>query len=248
MKLSPEERQRRWKQFWEMPPEKKAEHIWMYYKLPLTLLVCFTVILFSGIHNALTKKTPVVYLAYLNISVGEDTDNRISDGFVSYLSRDPKEETVYRYYNLYLSDNPSAENHEYAYTSNLKLLAAINAKQLDLVLMNKEAYDLCSANGYLLDLNSLYPSTDPSNVDVRSLLTTNVVILEDNSIEYNLDEANSYSAVTQSVANAWNVSDLPIFQQAGFSGDIYLGILANTPRLNDAKQYINYLFFYPADN
>ena len=152
MKLSPEERRHRWQQFREMPVSKKAEHIWMYYKIPLILLACFVYLLASGIHNALTQKSPVVYLAYLNISAGDDMDGYLSDGFISDLGRNPEKEEVYRYFNLYLSDNPSAENHEYAYTSGLKLLAAINAKQLDLVLMNKEAYDLCSANGYLLDL------------------------------------------------------------------------------------------------
>lgn len=242
MKLSPEERRHRWEQFQEMPASQKAEHIWMYYKIPLILLVCFTILLASGIRNAVTRKSPVVYLAYLNVSVGKDVDSYLSDGFVSYLGRDPEKEEVYRYYNLYLSDNPSAENHQYAYTSNLKLLAAINAKQLDLVLMNKEAYDLCSANGYLLDLSSLYSSNTPSDTAMQALITENLVIQEDNSIEYNLGEADSYTAVTQSVANAWNVSSLPIFQQAGFSGNVYLGIIANTPRPEKYKQYIDYLF------
>ena len=86
------------------------------------LLACFVYLLASGIHNALTQKSPVVYLAYLNISVGEDVDSYLSDGFVSYLGRNPEKEEVYRYFNLYLSDNPSAENHQYAYTSNLKAI------------------------------------------------------------------------------------------------------------------------------
>ena len=234
MKLSPEERRHRWQQFREMPVSKKAEHIWMYYKIPLILLACFVYLLASGIHNALTQKSPVVYLAYLNIS-------DLSDGFISDLGRNPEKEEVYRYFNLYLSDNPSAENHQYAYTSNLKLLAAINAKQLDLVLMNKEAYDLCSANGYLLDLAPLYSSNNPSNADIQALITENLVIQEDNSIEYNLGETDSYTAVTQTAANAWNVSSLPQFQQAGFSGDVYLGIIANTPRLEMARQYCAYV-------
>lgn len=240
MKLSPEERRHRWQQFREMPVSKKAEHIWMYYKIPLILLACFVYLLASGIHNALTQKSPVVYLAYLNISVGDDMDGYLSDGFISNLGRNLEKEEVYRYFNLYLSDNPSAENHEYAYTSGLKLLAAINAKQLDLVLMNKEAYDLCSANGYLLDLAPV-SSFDNLPTDIQALITENLVIQEDNSIEFSLGETDSYTAVTQTVANAWNVSSLPQFQQAGFSGDVYLGIIANTPRLEMARQYCAYV-------
>ena len=47
MKLSPEERRHRWQQFREMPVSKKAEHIWMYYKIPLILLACFVYLLAS---------------------------------------------------------------------------------------------------------------------------------------------------------------------------------------------------------
>ena len=66
-------------------------------------------------------------------------------------------------------------------------------------------------------------------------------IQEDNSIEFSLGETDSYTAVTQTAANAWNVSSLPQFQQAGFSGNVYLGIIANTPRLEMARQYCAYV-------
>ena len=82
--------------------------------------------------------------------------------------------------------------------------------------MNKEAYDLCSANGYLLDLAPV-SSFDNLPTDIQALITENLVIQEDNSIEFSLGETDSYTAVTQTAANAWNVSSLPLFQQAGFS-------------------------------
>lgn len=56
---------------------------------------------------------------------------------------------------LYLSDDPEAENHEYAYASQLKLMGAINAGSLDVVLMNGEAYNILSQSGSLLELTDL---------------------------------------------------------------------------------------------
>ena len=44
---------------------------------------------------------------------------------------------------LYLSDDPEAENHEYAYASQLKLMGAINAGSLDVVLMNGKPIISC---------------------------------------------------------------------------------------------------------
>ena len=67
-------------------------------KFPLILLACFVYLLASGIHNALTQKSPVVYLAYLNISAGDDMDGYLSDGFISDLGRNPEKEEVYRYF------------------------------------------------------------------------------------------------------------------------------------------------------
>ena len=133
---------------------------------------------------------------------------------------------------LYLSDDPAASDHEYAYASRMKLLATINSKQLDLVLMNREAYDLCSASGYLLDLTNLVDS---------AYLTANQVILEDNAVEYNLNEAQEYIVVTQTQSNAVELTKLSAFQEAGFSDSVYIGIIANTPRLPACQDYLDYL-------
>ncbi|MCI7574727.1 MAG: hypothetical protein MSS94_08370, partial [Clostridiales bacterium] len=120
----------------------------------------------------------------------------------------------------------------YAYASRMKLLATVNSRQLDLVLMNREAYNLCSASGYLLDLSDILDS---------ACLTANQVILEDNAVEYNLNAAQEYTAVTETVYNALELTQLSAFQKAGFSDSVYIGIIANTPRLPESQDYLNYL-------
>ena len=136
------------------------------------------------------------------------------------------------YRNLYLSEDPDASDHEYAYASRMKLLATVNSRQLDLVLMNREAYNLCSASGYLLDLSDILDS---------ACLTANQVILEDNAVEYNLNATQEYTAVTETVYNALELTQLSAFQKAGFSDSVYIGIIANTPRLPESQDYLDYL-------
>lgn len=106
----------------------------------------------------------------------------------------------------------AASDHEYAYASKMKLFAAINAKQLDLVLMNREAYDLCSQSGFLMDLSGM--------ADDQFLTAP-----QPNAIELTL---------------------LPLFKNANFSGKVYLGIIANTPRLEECRRYLNYILFKSA--
>ena len=71
--------------------------------------------------------------------------------------------------------------------------------------------------------------------------TRNLVILEDNAVEYNLNEAKEYIVVTQTQSNAVELTQLSAFQEAGFSGSVYIGIIANTPRLPECQDYLDYL-------
>ena len=173
-----------------------------------------------------------MYLACLNVSVGEDMEARLTEDYLTCRGLNPTRTEMRLYRDLYLSDDPAASDHEYAYASRMKLLATINSKQLDLVLMNREAYDLCSASGYLLDLTNLVDS---------AYLTANQVILEDNAVEYNLNEAQEYIAVTQTQSNAVELTQLSAFQEAGFSGKFFRAAQAAVAA--DDNECINIVLF-----
>ena len=232
MKLSPKERRQRQEAFRQLSRTKKLEHIWLYYKAPILAVILALGILVSGVYRAVTGKDPIVYLACLNVSMGETLEAELTDDFIRGQGMDANRSEVRLYKNLYLSDDPAASDHEYAYASRMKLLATINSRELDLVLMNREAYDLCSASGYLLELSNMVDS---------ACLTANQVILEDNAVEYNLNEAQEYTAVTETVYNALELTQLSAFQEAGFSDSVYIGIIANTPRLAACQDYLDYL-------
>ena len=232
MTISPEERQKRRDSFRQLTRAQKLEHIWIYYKVPIFFIVLALGILVSGLYRAATEKEPVMYLACVNVSIGEDLEARLTEDYLTYRGLNPKRNEVRLYRNLYLSEDPDASDHEYAYASRMKLLATVNSRQLDLVLMNREAYNLCSASGYLLDLSDILDS---------ACLTANQVILEDNAVEYNLNAAQEYTAVTETVYNALELTQLSAFQKAGFSDSVYIGIIANTPRLPACQDYLDYL-------
>ncbi len=240
-RLTKEERLARKAAFQKMDLAGKAEYIYTYYKLPILVVLITLYFASSTVYQQLTKKEVVLYSAHINLSVGDELNARLGEGFVSAGGADPKKAEVYLYSGLYLSNDPSLENHEYQYASNLKLMAAIEAKELDIVLMNQEAYDIFSRKGYLLDLYSLL-SPDASLYSLlEPHLMTNTVILEDNAIEYSLNEAARYQAVTEEVTNGLDISAFPLFQEAGFREPVYLGVVGNSPRLSAAIQYIEYL-------
>ncbi len=243
MILSEQEKAAHLAAFKNMSPSKKLEHVFTYYKLPIFLILLACVVLGSVIHRSLTHKQPLLHLALVNVSVSDDTKKLLTSDFLTYADADPKKNEVYLYQNLYLSENADTLNHEYAYASKMKVTGAISAKQMDLVLMNREGYDIFSNNGYLLDLSESLSRYDGDfSTAMEQLLTENKVVISDNSLEVMLGVADEEQIITESVQNAINVSALPIFKTAAFDGDVYLGIIANSERTDTALQYIGYLF------
>ena len=243
MILSEQEKAAHLAAFKNMSPSKKLEHVFTYYKLPIFLILLACVVLGSVIHRSLTHKQPLLHLALVNVSVSDDTKKLLTSDFLTYADADPRKNEVYLYQNLYLSENADTLNHEYAYASKMKVTGAISAKQMDLVLMNREGYDIFSSNGYLLDLSESLSRYDGEfSTAMEQLLTENKVVISDNSLEVMLGVADEEQIITESVQNAINVSALPIFKTAAFDGDVYLGIIANSDRTDTALQYIGYLF------
>lgn len=241
MKLSPQERAERRAAFRQMDARQKADYIFTYYKATILLGMILLVILCSTAHRQMTKKEAVLYVAFVNVSVGESLENALTTQFIGWSGESVRKKEVYLYRGLYLSDDASVVNHEYAYASRLKLLGAIGAKKLDIVLMNREGYDILSRSGYLWDLSDLLSADTELLRQLTPYLSENEVVLEDNAIEYNLNEAAMYRETTETAANAIDVSVLPFFQDVGFSDSVYLGIIANSTRSESALRYMAYL-------
>ncbi len=247
MKLTRQDRAALWSAFRRMRLREKVEYIFTYFRLPIFLTVAALAVVGSLVYQRVTRKEPVLYAAHINVSAGEDLEGRLGDGFVAALGRDPKRAEVYLYRALYLSDSPSQEDHQYSYASRLKVTSAIEAKQLDVALMDRKGYDILSHSGYLLPLSELLDGDPALRERLDPLLTANTVVLEDNAIEYQLGEADRYEAETREEVNALELSTLPLFDQAGFSQRVYLGVIANTPRADMALAYLSYLSSAPAE-
>ena len=240
MKLTKEQKAARKAAFRAMTPADKLDYIVSYYKWPILLTVILLLILGSAAHRRLTEKEPVLYLALADVVAGENLEDALTTGFLRAEGVNSSRQEVYLYRDLYLSDNADVVNHEYAYASRMKVMGAIQANKLDLVLMNREAYDLCSRNGYLMVLDAWLPALDAAEA-LSPYLVSNMVILEDNTIAYQLGEAASHELVTEEVKNGLDVSRLPLIASAGFPEATYLGVLANCERLDACADYLAYL-------
>lgn len=242
MRLTAEERASRREAFRRMNLGEKAEYIFAYYKLPLALGLIFAYMLCYTSFRVLTRKETLLGVGFLNVAVNEDLEAGLSGAFLRFAGQDPRKAEVSVYPNLYLSDDPAAADHEYAYASRLKFLAAVNAKQLDVVFMNREAYDILSGNGWLEELSPDFFQGQPNLYrTIEPLLTENKVILEDNELDYTLGKAESYQETAAYVWNGLDTSRLSLFQDADLTDTVYLGVMPNSTRLDSVRAYLAYL-------
>ena len=241
MKLTDAERRENREAFAGMTLSQRLGYIFEYYKFPLVLILIAVVALGSMLYYRITYRDTLLYLAYANVAVGNTLDTELGEGFTRSIGADPGRYEVKVYRNLYLTNDASVQDHQYSYASRLKLMAAMTGGQLDVMLMNREAYDIMSSGGYLLPLEELLQRDSTLFQRIGGRLTKNTVVIEDNEIEHRLDESVPFQAVTETEANAILVSPFEMFERAEFSGDVYLGVIGNSARMDTVLQYIDYL-------
>lgn len=221
----------------------KLRYIGDYYKFPVIILCIVLYIIGYSIYGHATKKATVLTAAFVNVSFNDSLTKELSENYLITKGLDLKKNDFSIYSGLYLTDNEKDPNHEYTYASRMKILGAIDNQELDIVFMNQEAFDAFSQNGYLYNLDQLLSQTNASLYQQLSDdLRTNTVILEDNSIDLYPDNSVEYSAQTEEFPMGLDISSSPYIKNANMNGTIYLGIIANSPHISEAVDYINYLF------
>lgn len=145
-----------WETLRRLHGKKRLEHIWTYYKLPIVLVLVLAYIVGYVAYRQTTKKEDVLYLALVNLAPGSELTQQLTEGFAEEQGLTEKQQ-VYLYSGLLLSESEGADQ-EYVYASEMRIMAAIAAQQLDVVLMDAEARDAFAAQGYLMDLSQLDPA------------------------------------------------------------------------------------------
>ena len=228
--------------FRQLHGREKLQYIWDYYKFPIFAVCILLYIAGYMIYGHFTHKDVLLSTAFVNVSPGNTLAEKLGSGFLDYIGGNDAKEEVRFYTGLYLTDNDADPNHEYTYASKMKILGTIDNEELDIVLMNKEAFDSFSQNGYLCDLEELLSKTDSDLYSkLSSCLEKNIVILEDNAMDLYFDSTATYTSTTAEYPMGLNISGFPCIKEAGMNGTIYLGIIANSPHKKQSVEYIRYL-------
>ncbi len=237
-----EEEQRK---FRSLGGRAKVRYIWDYYKLPIAVFLILAYIVGYNIYGRATHKDTVLYTGLVNVAAGDNLLSDLDSGFLTYTGADASKNRMRLYTNLYLTADENSPYFEYTYATRVKLLATIDGEQLDVVLMDQEAFDAFAREGYLINMETFlaeHLSGYEKTETLRAALTTGTAVLEDNATDVQLNPSVEYHAVTEDFPMALELSQSPVIRRAGFNGSVYLGIIANTPRAETAAAYIRYLY------
>jgi hypothetical protein len=224
-----------------MNQSQRIRYILDYYKLPILLGCILLYVIGYRIYGHLTYKDTVLYTALINVAPGETVTTGLSDDFMTYLHMDTDKKQFCLYTGWYLTDDESSEYYEYTYASQMKILASIDDEQLDVVILNKEAFDAFAQNGYLWNLEEFLKGTELYE-KVKPCLVNNLEILEDNAKDVSYDSSIAYESTTTEYPMGIDLSKVPLIADAGFEDTVYLAVIANTPRSETVLDYLQYLF------
>lgn len=231
------------KKFSQLHGWKKLGYIWDYYKLPIFLLC---IALYAGgylVYRQVTHRDVVLYTALANIAPGEEVKEELGNGFLTSREIDPKKNECYLYSGLYLTTEINAVDQQSTYASQMKVLAAIDGEEMDVALMDKNAFDMFARAGYLCNISEfLSEKAAGLYQELEPFIESNVHILKDNATDAALNPEVKYESETEEFPMAINVSEASLIKKAGFNGEVYLGVIANSPRKDMAVDYISYLY------
>lgn len=219
----------------------KIGYIWEYYKLPIVIGCIFLYIASYMLHGYLTHKDTVLSAALVNVT-NVISSEELSTDFLNYLDTDVRKNEVVLYEGLYLTDDETSPDYGYVYASNTKITASIAGQLLDVVLMDRKAFDILAQRGYLCNIEEFLVQKDPDLYEeLRSDLVSNTVILEDNALDAQLDDSVTYSAITNEYPMGVDITGSPLLPESGINGSLYLGIISNAPHTDAAVEYLRYL-------
>lgn len=250
---------------WEkMSKMQKAGYIWDYYKIPiLILLVILYFIGYAGYRYAV-RTYPVLYVDAVNLFTDDEVTSFLTDGYKEAAGLKPREVVEYQSGLLLTADMSSPYYGQSSAAAQVKVLASITAHQLDIVLMDREAFDIFAQEGSLHDLEALMASEEITEQQ-KELLTklsprfaANTAGPQAGSTQVDGTQAGSTQDESGAAAAeemteeemaageehmfAIELSGTKLDQTSATGEPLYLGILVNTPRMDTVLSWVDYLY------
>lgn len=150
---------------------KKIQYIYDYYRWHIVIGVITIGILFSIIYHATSKPKLALSIACINAPTTSNEDYLLTQKYAK-LNKKISPSNIELVKNFRFSNNKESVDYEYTYASNLKFLARITDKAIDVVIVDKYALHILEKNDYLMPLDSSLNKTVASHKKIAIRLNS----------------------------------------------------------------------------
>ncbi len=151
--------------FKNMSLNQKIEYIFDYYKFHIGAVLLVIAIIIYIFHGIITHKDSAINITVSNLYLDSETESLITDSFLKSQNIDTNKNKA-EIYSISVTKEDNAGS-EYTYASQMKLMTMTTAEQIDVILMDKNSYELFSSEGYLSDMKE-YVSDDALFTDGKT--------------------------------------------------------------------------------
>ena len=142
--------------FKELKGKQKVQFIYDYYKIPILLALVALLLFLTTLHSVLTRKEEILTVALVNVRTPENAEHFLGEAYLQKNGYSTKRRTITLMDQLLVPSgaaravsanhaspgesssaqvpSPEETNPEYAYAAQMKLVATLSAKELDVLL------------------------------------------------------------------------------------------------------------------
>lgn len=208
-------------------PKEKFQYFWEYYRIPTIVTIAVVALVGNLIYTMVTAKDTAFAVVLINGYTDMDTTAYMS-GFEAFAQIDTKEYSTNMEANFTI--DPQASD-QYAMANLQKLMALVAAKELDVIIADKDTLLNYAQAGYFYDLN-------------KALSQEVLAKYGDDFLYYDLPEDGQGE-----VPIAIRVTDTPLLVETQAYApyeDAWLGVVVNSENLAYLESFLQYLENTPA--
>ncbi len=232
----------------QQPKEERWHYFWDYYKWHVLAVVLAIVLLVQGVIGIINRKEIVFSGILLNCAITVD-DEEFMQGFYDLAGIDTKKQEAAFYTDVMLQDGRNKND----ITSFQRIVAGITTEELDFVVGQKDSFRVCaySAGGIFMDLRTFLDADTLEKLSDRLYYIDGAVLkglnaepgtAVDTSLR-DVPDPKKPETMTDPIPVGIDISDREKFQSSYYfpNTTLYIGVIANTPRQDLSRQFIDYL-------
>lgn len=140
--------------------KQKADHLFTYYYwvlIVLAIVLMIVAIIISSVKNLRTEV--LISGALVNANVGLEGHTFLQEAYFQKLGGNEKDQAI-RIANVQFEDPSTTQEIEYTYNATMQIVAMVNAKELDYMIMNTIGLEFYLGHDIFFDLREILPQED----------------------------------------------------------------------------------------